>query len=180
MKFKSVLMDEMAVTRATKRISHEILEKNHGCKDLCLVGICRRGVPLAQMIAKNILAIEGVLVPVGELDTTPYRDDIDRINTCEDENKTDINFVVKGKTIVLVDDVLCTGRTVRAAIDALIKLGRPACVQLAVLIDRGHRELPIRGDYIGKNVPTSRSERILVKSAELDGALSVELYEEDN
>ena len=180
MKFKSVLMDEMAVTRAIKRISHEILEKNHGCQDLCLVGICRRGVPLANMIAKNISLIEGVSVPVGELDIKPYRDDIESPELLQDDNRTNINFPVEGKTIVLVDDVLYTGRTVRAAIDALIKLGRPACVQLAVLIDRGHRELPIRGDYIGKNVPTSHSERIHVKSAELDGALSVELFEDDN
>ncbi len=175
-----MLMDEMSVTRALKRISHEILEKNHGCENLCLVGICRRGVPLANMIAKNILAIEGVSVPVGELDTKPYRDDVESPELLQDDNRTNINFPVEGKTIVLVDDVLYTGRTVRAAIDALIKLGRPARVQLAVLIDRGHRELPIRGDYIGKNVPTSHSERIRVKSAELDGALSVELYEDDN
>lgn len=175
-----MLMDEMSVTRALKRISHEILEKNRGCENLCLVGICRRGVPLANMIAKNISLIEGVSVPVGELDTKPYRDDIESLEVLEGDNRTNINFPVEGKTIVLVDDVLYTGRTVRAAIDALIKLGRPARVQLAVLIDRGHRELPIRGDYIGKNVPTSHSERIHVKSAELDGALSVELYEDDN
>ena len=180
MRLKSVLMDEMAVIRAIKRISHEILEKNHGCENLCLVGICRRGVPLAQRIAKNIFAIEGVQVPVGELDTNAYRDDIDRYDHLQKDDKTHIPFSVKGKTIVLVDDVLYTGRTVRAAIDALISLGRPARVQLAVLIDRGHRELPIRGDYIGKNVPTSHSERIRVKSAELDGVLSVELYEDDN
>lgn len=177
MKLKSVLMDEMAVTRALKRISHEILEKNHGCENLCLIGICRRGVPLAKIIAENIFTIEGVRVEVGALDTTPYRDDAGEAVPPADGRYTDIPFPVKGKTIVLVDDVLYTGRTVRAAIDALIKLGRPARVQLAVLIDRGHRELPIRGDYIGKNVPTSRSERIFVKSRELDGALAVELYE---
>lgn len=170
-------MDEMAVTRALKRISHEILEKNHGCENLCLIGICRRGVPLARMIAENILAIEGKQIEVGALDTTPYRDDLGETARPADGRNTDIPFPVQGKTIVLVDDVLYTGRTVRAAIDALIGLGRPARVQLAVLIDRGHRELPIRGDYIGKNVPTSRSERIRVKSREPDGALAVELYE---
>lgn len=170
-------MDEMAVIRALKRISHEILEKNHGCEDLCLIGIQRRGVPLARAIAENILAIEGAAVPVGALDTTPYRDDAGETPHPADGRCTDIPFSVRGKTIVLVDDVLYTGRTVRAAIDALIELGRPARVQLAVLIDRGHRELPIRGDYIGKNVPTSRSERIRVKSNDPDGELAVELYE---
>lgn len=180
MKLKSVLMDEMAVIRAVKRISHEILEKNHGWEDLCLIGICRRGVPLAHMIAKNILAIEGAQIPVGELDTTAYRDDIGEAGHPQGSAKSNIPFSVQGKTIVLVDDVLHTGRTVRAAIDALIELGRPARVQLAVLIDRGHRELPIRGDYIGKNVPTAHTELIKVKSMELDGHLMVELYEVGN
>lgn len=170
-------MDEMAVVRAVKRISHEILERNRGCENLCLIGICRRGVPLARMIADNILAIEGVHVDIGALDVTPYRDDIGEAARPAGNRQTDIAFSVKNKTIVLVDDVLYTGRTVRAAIDALIGLGRPARVQLAVLIDRGHRELPIRGDYIGKNVPTSRTELIQVKSILYDGKLSVELYE---
>lgn len=177
LKLKSVIMDDMAVIRALKRISHEILERNHGCADLCLIGICSRGVPLAKIIAENIFCIEGVRVDVGALDTTPYRDDTYEALPHADGRQTDISFQIKGKTIVLVDDVLYTGRTVRAAIDALIELGRPERVQLAVLIDRGHRELPIRGDYIGKNVPTSRLERIVVKNKEHDGALAVELYE---
>lgn len=177
LKFKSLIVDEAAVSRALKRISFEIIERNKGTDDLCLVGICRRGVPLAERISENIAANEGVLIPVGKLDITLYRDDLAE-NTPEPVlNSTDINFPVTGKNVVLVDDVLYTGRTARAAIDALIRLGRPATVQLAVLIDRGHREFPIRADYVGKNIPTSKSELIAVKVPEFDGGLGVELLE---
>lgn len=177
LKFKSLLMDESAVLRAVKRISFEIIEKNHGHENVCLVGICRRGVPLADMIAANIEKNEGVRVPTGKLDITLYRDDIIRSDCDPVVNGTDIDFNVTGKHVVLVDDVLFTGRTARAAIDALISVGRPATVQLAVLVDRGHREFPIRADYVGKNVPTSRSEMIAVKVPEYDGKTCVELQE---
>lgn len=175
--FKALLMDEAAVSRALKRISHEILERNHGCRDVCLVGIDRRGVPLARILADNILAIEGKELPVGQLDISLYRDDISPASPEPVINSTHIPFNVTGKHIVLVDDVLYTGRTARAAIDALIALGRPATVQLAVLIDRGHREFPIRGDYIGKNIPTAGTELVAVCVPEFDGKTAVELYQ---
>lgn len=177
LKFKSVLMDENAVLRAVKRISFEIAEKNHGCRDLCLVGICRRGVPLAEMIADNIEHNEGKRPETGKLDITLYRDDIGELFSDPVVNGTSVPFSIKDKIVVLVDDVLYTGRTARAAIDALISLGRPAKVQLAVLVDRGHREFPIRADYVGKNVPTSKAEMIAVKVPEFDGETSVELCE---
>lgn len=177
LKLKSLIVDEPAVNRALRRISFEIIERNKGTSDLCLVGICRRGVPLAEMIAENIRQNEGVRVPVGKLDITLYRDDLGENTPDPILNSTDINFSLVGKNVVLVDDVLYTGRTVRAAIDALIRQGRPATVQLAVLIDRGHREFPIRADYVGKNVPTSKSELIAVKVPQFDGALGVELLE---
>lgn len=173
---KAVLMDETAVQRALKRISHEILEHNHGCEEVCLVGICRRGVPLAQQLAQNIAAIEGAQVPVGELDVTCYRDDITVLSDTDRHNVPALPFSVVGKNVVLVDDVLYTGRTVRAAIEGLMAMGRPASVQLAVLVDRGHRELPIRGDYIGKNIPTSRSEHVRVKMPPFEEETCVELY----
>lgn len=163
------IMDGEAVSRALKRISHEIIEKNRGCEDLCIIGIRRRGVPIAQRLCSNIEAIEGQRVPMGMLDITLYRDDLTEKFVNPVINATEIPFSVTGKKIVLVDDVLYTGRTVRAAIDALISLGRPACIQLAILVDRGHRELPIRGDYVGKNIPTSHEERVLVKIPEIDG-----------
>lgn len=174
--FKAAVMDGDAVQRTLKRMAHEILEKNQGCEDLCLVGICKRGVPMARILAEHIESIEGCRVPVGQLDISQYRDDIVPFVDGPSVGATDIPFPVVGKRIVLVDDVLYTGRTVRAAIDALIGMGRPACVQLAVLIDRGHRELPIRGDYIGKNLPTSRSERVSVCLPETDGTIGVALY----
>lgn len=173
-------MDENAVCRAVKRISFEIIEKNRGCDNLCLIGICRRGVPLSQMIADNIKNNEGTRVPTGKLDISLYRDDISLENSEPVINATDINFDITGKDIVLVDDVLYTGRTVRAAIDALIALGRPGTVQLAVLVDRGHREFPIRADYVGKNIPTSRNEMIAVRVPEYDGKINVELLETVN
>ncbi len=176
LKFKSQIIDRQGVERALYRISCEIVEKNRGCNNLYLVGICRRGVPLAQKLAKDIEKNEGYTIPCGELDISLYRDDI--IAESPIINATHLPFDVTGKNIVLVDDVLYTGRTVRAAIDALIKLGRPATVQLAVLIDRGHREFPIRADYVGKNVPTSRSERISVNFPPFDENICVELFEE--
>ena len=179
MEFKADVMDADALRRCLIRMSHQILEHNGGTENLCLVGIKRRGVPLAGMIRDNILNIEGAEVPVGTLDITLYRDDLSRENTEPVINSTDIPFVVTGKKIILVDDVIYTGRTVRAAIDALFSLGRPACIQLAVLVDRGHRELPIRPDYVGKNIPTSASEVVKVCTEEFDGKIGVELYLRD-
>lgn len=176
-KFKAVLMDEAAVTRALKRISHEILERNNGCEGLCLIGIKRRGVPLAEIIADNIYYIEGARVPTGEIDITYYRDDRTAISDDPVIHLGMLPFSVVGKKVILVDDVLYTGRTVRAALDALLRYGRPAAVQLAVLVDRGHRELPVRGDYVGKNVPTSKSEFIAVRIPPFDPETEVRLYE---
>ena len=174
--FKAALMDEAAVSRALKRISHEIIEKNGGTENLYIVGIKRRGVPIARIIADNIWEIEGKEVPVGELDITFYRDDLKHISDEPVLNKTNLSFDVTGKTVILVDDVLYTGRTARAAMDAVMSAGRAAAIRLAILIDRGHRELPIRGDFVGKNVPTSRDERISVKIPPVDDITAVELY----
>ncbi len=175
MKHKALLMDEVAVSRVLKRISHEILERNGGCDNICIIGVKRRGVPLAESIANNIYDIEGKKIPVGSVDITLYRDDLTEISDEAVFAGSQIDFSVEGKNVVLVDDVLFTGRTVRAAMEALIKQGRPKSVQLAVLVDRGHRELPIRGDYVGKNVPTARSEYISVKLPPFDDELSVTL-----
>ena len=174
--YKASLMDEAAVVRAVKRISHEILEKNDGCENVCLVGIRRRGVPLAEMIAENISQIERTSVPVGTLDITFYRDDLIKLSQEPVINDYQLPFEINGKTVILVDDVLYTGRTARAALDAVMRHGRPKAVQLAVLIDRGHRELPIRGDYVGKNVPTSKSEHIRVNIPPFEKNVSVDLY----
>ena len=163
------IMDGESVERALKRIAHEIIERNKGCENLCVIGIRRRGVPLAKRLCKNISIIEGKEPPMGILDITLYRDDLSEKFKDPVINATDIPFSVTGKKIVLVDDVLYTGRTVRAAIDAIISLGRPSCIQLAIMVDRGHRELPIRGDFVGKNIPTSHEERVLVKIPEIDG-----------
>jgi len=173
MKEKAEIMDESAINRALTRISHEIIEKNKGIGNTALIGIQRRGVPLAKRIAKKIEEVEGVRIPVGILDITLYRDDLSRLAEHPIINGTDISFSVTDKKIVLVDDVIYTGRTVRAAIDALMDIGRPKMIQLAVLIDRGHRELPIRPDYVGKNVPTAKTEMINVKVMEIDGKNSV-------
>jgi pyrimidine operon attenuation protein / uracil phosphoribosyltransferase len=156
------------IDRSLRRISHEILERNASRLDeLALVGVLTRGVPLARRIAENIGLFEGIVVPVGSLDITLHRDDL---GGEEPEIKgSHVPFEVAGRTIVLVDDVLYTGRTARAAMDALLELGRPAAIRLAILVDRGHRELPIRADYVGKNVPTSREERVLVNLREIDG-----------
>jgi pyrimidine operon attenuation protein/uracil phosphoribosyltransferase len=166
---KAEIMDENGIMRAITRISHEIIEKNKGVEDLVLIGIQRRGVPLAKKIAKKIYDVEGKKVDVGILDITFYRDDLSMLAEHPVINGTEINFQITDKKVVLVDDVLYTGRTARAAIDALMDIGRPRKIQLAILIDRGHRELPIRADYVGKNVPTSRSEMVNVKLTEFDG-----------
>lgn len=169
------IMSADELRRATVRISHEIVEKQDGTKDLCLVGIQRRGVPLAQRIAAAIREHEGDEIPVGALDITFYRDDLSMIAQQPVVKGTNLPFDLNGKTIVLVDDVLFTGRTIRAALDALMDFGRPAAVRLAVLVDRGHRELPIRADHVGKNVPTSREESVRVHLAEVDGEDAVEI-----
>lgn len=174
--FKSTLMDKDAVLRSLRRISHEIVEKNKGVDNLCLVGILRRGVPMAEIIAENIKRIEGVSINVGTLDISAHRDDIDFGAVLED-SKTNIPFEISGKTVVLVDDVLFTGRSVRAAMDALISMGRPAKIQLATLIDRGHRELPVCANYIGKNFPTARTEMIKVYFDGIDDETCVKLYD---
>ncbi len=166
---KAQVLDEAALDRALTRISHEILERNGGAANLAFVGLRTRGVTLAQRLADRIAAIDGTKVPVGTLDITLYRDDLGLKTDQPIVRGTDIPFPVKGKTIVLVDDVLFTGRTIRAALDALIDLGRPKMIQLAILIDRGHRELPIRPDYVGKNLPTSRRESVAVRLREHDG-----------
>ncbi len=172
---KTILMDEAGVGRALTRIAHEIIERNNGCKDVCLVGIRRRGVPLAKRIAANIERIENVRIPVGELDIMLYRDDLTKVADMPRLSSTNVPFPVTGKRIVIVDDVLYTGRTARAAIDAIFALGRPAMIQLAILIDRGHRELPIRADYVGKNIPTSHTEVIAVQLPEVDGETGVKI-----
>lgn len=176
--FKSTLMDREAVLRSLRRISHEIVEKNKGVDNLCLVGILRRGVPMAEIIAENIKRIEGVSINVGTLDISAHRDDIDTGAILE-EIKTNIPFEISGKTVVLVDDVLFTGRSVRAAMDAIISMGRPAKIQLATLIDRGHRELPVCANYIGKNFPTARTEMIKVYFEGIDNETCVKLYDID-
>lgn len=168
-------MDREAVNRALTRISHEIIERNKGIDDLFIIGIRRRGTSLAKSILDKIAAVEGKKPEYGELDITFYRDDL---SAEENEGiKKQPDFCSDGKRIVLVDDVIFTGRTVRAAIDCLMDIGRPKCIQLAVLIDRGHRELPIRADYVGKNVPTSLDEVIQVATDAFDGTQSVALYE---
>ena len=169
LKKQSEIMDGAAIRRALTRISHEILEKNKGIENLALIGIQRRGVPLSERIAEKIEDVEGDRPESGTLDITFYRDDLSFLNEHPVVKGTDIPFSVNGKDIVLVDDVLYTGRTVRAAIDAIMDIGRPSSIQLAILIDRGHRELPIRADYVGKNVPTSKKEFIEVKVTEFDG-----------
>jgi pyrimidine operon attenuation protein / uracil phosphoribosyltransferase len=180
MKKKADLLDRAAINRALTRIAHEILEKNKGGDDLVLVGIKTRGVPITKRLQEKINKIENIDVPVGELDITLYRDDLDKVTENEepDLKATNIPTDINGKKVVLLDDVLYTGRTVRAAMDAVMDLGRPAQIQLAVLVDRGHRELPIRADYVGKNIPTSEKEIIMVKLKEVDNTEdTVSIYE---
>jgi len=169
------MMDNKAIERAIVRISHEIIEKNKGAKDLVVVGIRTRGVHIAERIVKCIKEIEKVQTPMGALDITFYRDDLDIREKQPSVKKTEISFDIADKIVILVDDVLFSGRSIRAALDALIDFGRPAKIQLAVLIDRGHRELPIRPDYVGKNVPTSHGEKVKVRLKETDGKEEVVL-----
>lgn len=164
-----VIMTEADIRRTLTRITHEVIERNPSTQDLILVGIFTRGVPLSRRIAANIESCAGNQVPVGALDISLYRDDLSEIGLKPVVKMTDIPADIDGKSIVLVDDVLYTGRSIRAAMDALIDMGRPRLIQLAVLVDRGHRELPIRADYVGKNIPSSRYEEIQVSLVETDG-----------
>ncbi len=169
MKEKAKILDKDGVARALTRIAHEILEKHKGVSELCLVGIRNRGVYLAERLGQIIKNIEGNDVPVGTLDITLYRDDLSLVDVNPMVHKTEINFDINDKNLILVDDVLYTGRTIRAALDALIDFGRPKSIQLAVLVDRGHRELPIRAEYVGKNIPTAQNEIVEVHLSETDG-----------
>ena len=171
---KAVILDESAMTRAVARISYEILERNKGAENICLVGIMSRGVHLAERIAAKLCELEGAEVETGILDITAYRDDEKHSPSVD---RTDIPFDVKDKSVIIVDDVIFTGRSARAAMDAVTKRGRPRSIQLAVLVDRGHRELPIRPDYVGKNVPTSREEAVKVHMKEIDGSDKVVIFE---
>ena len=177
MRFKARLMEASEIERALKRMAHEILEATKGVDDLALVGIHTRGIPLAKRLAEYIARFEGRPPLLGELDITLYRDDLTEIALQPVVKRTEVPFDVHGKRIVLCDDVLFTGRTARAALDALIDMGRPAVIQYAVLVDRGHRELPIRADYVGKNVPTSRHELVQVRLTPVDDADGVELHQ---
>lgn len=175
--FKAELMDEIAMRRALMRIAHEIVEKNKGTEDLCLIGIRRRGEPLAGLIRDDILKIEDAQVPCDSVDIKYYRDDLTPMNDSPVWKKPELSFDVTGKSIVLVDDVLYTGRTARAAMEAVISCGRPRVIRLAVLVDRGHRELPIRADFVGKNVPTAHTELIEVCIPPFDDAMRVRLMD---
>ena len=174
---KARLMDEAAVNRALMRLSHEIAERNRGVENVCLVGIRRRGEPLAKRICDNIEKIEGVRVPCGSVDVRYYRDDLQPVAAEPIVSRAQLEFAVADRTVVLVDDVLYTGRTARAAMEAVLACGRPKAIQLAVLVDRGHRELPIRADFVGKNVPTSHTELIEARLPEYDGETGVFLME---
>lgn len=175
-KVKSVVMDAAEIERSLTRIAHQILEANRGADNLALVGIVTRGDLLAKRLADKIEEIEGKRVPLGSLDISFYRDDY-RTMFAPEIHETRINFSLDGKDVVLVDDVLYTGRTIRAALDAIMDLGRPKTVQLAVLVDRGHRELPIRADYVGKNVPSARDENVRLFLEEVDSVSAVEILE---
>jgi len=179
MKLKAQIMDEAALSRALMRISHEITEKNRGVENVVLVGIRRRGEPIARIIRANIAKIEGVEVPCGSIDIGFYRDDLTTFADSPLVRRASLDFDVNGRNVVLVDDVLYTGRTARAAIEAVFSCGRPRSIQFAVLVDRGHRELPIRADYVGKNIPTSRSELVEVRLPEYDGETGVFLMDMD-
>jgi pyrimidine operon attenuation protein/uracil phosphoribosyltransferase len=179
MKFKAQIMNEEDMNRALLRMAHQIIEKNHGTENLCLIGIKSRGVPLAHRIAKNIREIDNADIGVGELDITLYRDDLTKLSSepVVSDPATRIPFSVEGKTVVLVDDVIFTGRTARAALEAVMRLGRPARIQLAALVDRGHSELPIKATFVGKNIPTALSEVVAVHLAEHDGLTNVVINE---
>lgn len=177
MQKKTQIMDDRQIQRTITRMAHEIIERNKGVDDVVLVGIRTRGEPLARMLSEAILRVEGTQVPVGSVNITFYRDDLTHISGDPTINHTDIPFDVNGKTVVLVDDVLYTGRTARAAIEAMMAHGRARRIQLAVLVDRGHRELPIRADFAGKNIPTAQTEFVRVNMPEVDGEESVWLYD---
>ncbi|MFD2760520.1 bifunctional pyr operon transcriptional regulator/uracil phosphoribosyltransferase PyrR [Lentibacillus juripiscarius] len=179
MQKKTVLLDQAAIGRAITRIAHEIVEKNKGGENLLLVGIKTRGIPLTKRLQEKIRQIEGITVPTGELDITLYRDDLETVTANDDPELKDtkVDADLKNKKVILVDDVLYTGRTVRAAMDAIMDIGRPSQVQLGVLVDRGHRELPIRADYVGKNIPTSDQEVIVVQLDETDEQDEVSIYD---
>jgi len=170
-------MDEKAISQALRRIAHEIVERNRGIENVVMVGVRTRGVPLAHRLKAYLKEIESADISMGILDITLYRDDLSQRQDQPIVHTTDVPFDLLNKHVVVVDDVLYTGRTVRAAMDALIDLGRPASIQLAVLIDRGHRELPIKADYVGKNVPTAKSETVEVHLKEIDGKDQVDIYE---
>ena len=176
---KSELMDEAAVRRSLARMTHEIIEKNKGAEKLCLVGIRRRGLPIAEQLASNIARFEGVEVPVGSVDVTLYRDDLTQTVDIPTASAVQIPADVRTHTVILVDDVIYTGRTARAAIEAVFTKGRPSVIQLAVLIDRGHRELPIRPDFVGKSIPTARDEIVQVMMDEYDGMTAVRILEKE-
>lgn len=178
MKLKAQIMDEAALNRALMRISHEIAEKNKGVENVVLVGILRRGEPIARRIQANIKKIEDMELPCGSIDIRFYRDDLSELTETPVVRKTALPFDVTDKDVVLTDDVLYTGRTARAAIEAVFSCGRPRSIQLAVLVDRGHRQLPIRADYVGKNLPTSHSELVEVRLPEYDGETGVFLMEQ--
>ena len=177
MHLKASLLDENAIRRALTRLSHEIIEKNKGVENIVLVGIKRRGYPLAERLSEFIEKFEGVKIPVASVDITLYRDDLTNVSDTPNLNDPKIDVDIRGKKVIIVDDVLYTCRTVRAAIDAIMDQGRPEFIQLAVLVDRGDKELPIRADYVGKNIPTSKDEIIKVQIKEIDGTDSVEIYE---
>ena len=177
MHLKASLLDENAIRRALTRLSHEIIEKNKGVENIVLVGIKRRGYPLAERLSEFIEKFEGVKIPVASVDITLYRDDLTNVSDTPNLNDPKIDVDIRDKKVIIVDDVLYTCRTVRAAIDAIMDQGRPEFIQLAVLVDRGHKELPIRADYVGKNIPTSKDEIIKVQIKEIDGTDSVEIYE---
>jgi pyrimidine operon attenuation protein/uracil phosphoribosyltransferase len=177
MKKRKVVMDAEGIERSLTRVAYQILEKNKGVEDLVLIGIQKGGVLLAERLGRKISAIEGVPIPVGKLDITLYRDDIMKSGKQHEIGKTDIPFSLNGKKVVIVDDVLFTGRTIRAAMDALMDFGRPKLIELAVLIDRGHREIPIRADFVGKNLPSSQSEEVLVKLSKRKTSDSVSIEE---
>ncbi|MFC0271217.1 bifunctional pyr operon transcriptional regulator/uracil phosphoribosyltransferase PyrR [Metabacillus herbersteinensis] len=180
-KEKAIVLDDQAIRRALTRIAHEIIERNKGIEDSVLVGIKTRGIYLAKRLAERIEQIEGKKISIGELDITLYRDDLSKVTDDQEPlvKGSDIPVDVTNQKVILVDDVLYTGRTVRAAMDALVDIGRPASIQLAVLVDRGHRELPIRADFVGKNVPTASSERIVVELKEVDGLDQVSIFKKE-
>jgi len=176
MEYKAELMSGDDIDKALKRIAHQIIEKNHGLQDVCLIGIRTRGVPLARRLARHIEKIEGAEVPVGELDITLYRDDLSRVGELPEVKGSSVSFSVEDKIVVLADDVIYTARTARAAMEAVMKLGRPAKIQLCVLVDRGHTELPIRPNFVGKNIPTSVDEVVAVRLHETDDEDTVKLF----